>query len=459
MFEFISELNPWWSQNGWKIGCVGRILINNVLNSIRNSQYVTVLKGTRQCGKTFLIKQTIEKLVQDGVDPKAISYFLFDDPDLTSLIENEPAVFRAYIQNEAKKHTRYYVVLDEFQRVKGLTNIVKIFYEAGSNIKWMLSGSSQLLVSDKVSESLLGRTDTFVLHPFSFAEIVSSGAQEIGKAMRQFLLSPKDSWDALESVYNKLIGELEFSIRPKFNRFILTGGYPQAALAQDNSSAFLRLKELKQVYIERDIIQMLKIEKWQEFDRLMSALALMSGRLVNYDNLQSDISISFQTLKKFLSVLDSTFMAHALANWTSGKLASLKKTPKIFFEDNGLRNYLSRTMDDVSLSKEKGAIIETFIYNQLTKLISWQKNGMAKIYFWRNKQGNEVDFILEDGKHMLPIEAKSGNLKNPPRGLREFMNRADMWEAVILSNDRFGKIDDDNHTFYYIPHILFGLMI
>ncbi len=459
MFEFISELNPWWGQTGWKIGGVERVLVDNVLNSIRNSQYVTVLKGTRQCGKTFLVKQVIERLVQDGVDPRSISYFLFDDPDLKSLVENEPSVFRSYIQNEAKKHARYYVVMDEFQRVKGLTNIVKIFYEAGSNIKWILSGSSQLLVSDTVSESLLGRTDTFVLHPFSFAEAVNGGTQEIGEAMRQFLLSPKNSWSALESIYNRYKGEIEFSIRSKFNRFILTGGYPQAALAEEVSSAFLRLKELKQVYIERDIIQMLKIEKWQEFDRLMSALALMAGQLVNYDNLQSDISISFQTLKKFLGVLDSTFMAHTLANWTSGKLASLKKSPKIFFEDNGFRNYLSRTMDDVSLAKEKGAIIETFIYNQLTKLNSWQKSGMARIYFWRNKQGNEVDFILEDGKHMVSIEAKSGDIRNPPRGLREFMRRVDMREAMILSNDRFEKIDDDIHTFYYIPHILFGLMI
>jgi predicted AAA+ superfamily ATPase len=459
MLDFINILNPWWSDSTWRQKGVNRILKDNILTSATKTKYITIIKGARQCGKTFLIKQIVSHLIESGTPPSSICYFLFEDLELVSLVEKEPQSFKKYIENESKKFKKYYVFLDEFQRVSGLTNLVKIFYEADSNIKWVLSGSSQPLLSDRISESLLGRTETYILHPFSFGELFGREFEEIAMKFRTFFDEPETGFKPLSIAYNETKGILNFLSDSSLNSFLLAGGFPQSALALQPMDSFLRLKELKQVYIERDIVQMLKLEKWREFENLMTQLALQTGQLVNYSNLQTDVSISFETLKKCIAILQNTYVAHILPNFTVSRLTSIKKMPKIFYEDVGLRNFMAKTMDNIALAKEIGPILETFTFNQLSKYNSWIKNDMGKIYFWRSTQGNEVDFIWEHGRTRLPVEVKAGNVTSVARGMHEFMKRSNMRNMVVFNKKNFERISSKEAEFFLIPHIFAGLLI
>jgi predicted AAA+ superfamily ATPase len=451
--------NPWKKDQSWHQEGIRRFIFKKILESLEN-EYITVIKGPRQSGKTFLIKQLISSLLNKGISPNNIFYFLFDDLDLLNYVEEHPSEFLNYVISESEKSGRLYIILDEFQKVKQLTSLVKNLFEAKLPLKFILLGSSTLLISEKVSESLFGRTQTFILYPFSFGEYIICKNEKIPQEQLQAILKKvifdnPQSFENLEEFYKEFHFIITQRLNNLLNSFFLIGGYPQASLCKKTEDSFLRLKEIKQAYLEKDIIALLKIEKNRDFEKLVNLLSLITSQLVNYANLQRDLGISFQTLKKFLNILEGTFLLNLCSNFTSSKISSLKKMPKVFFFDNGLRNFFSSTFDEISLEKEKGILSENFVFSQLIKFNAWQLNEFGKVQFWRSPSGNEIDFIFSYRKNIIPIEVK---LSQPlGRGAEEFLKRLNPDRIFIVTKDRLEIQKKGNVYYMYIPLSIFGL--
>lgn len=460
MEKNIGIYNPWWKNPDFTQGGLKRAIFSKLVDSLKH-QYITVLKGPRQCGKSFLIKQVITWLLKNGISADSIFYFLFDDTDLLNYIEEHPKEFLNYLSLKAEKSNRIYVVLDEFQKVKNLNNLVKTLYEAGLSIKFIVLGSSSLLISEKASESLMGRTQTFYLEPFSLGEYIEFKVKEfpvkeVQHATGGFFLNPnRDSFLELESIYKKYHFTLSREIEDLVKYYLLVGGYPQSILSPTADMGFLRLKEIKQAYLEKDIVGLLRIEKIRDFEKLIKLLSLQTCKLLNYAGVQRDLGISFQTLKKFINILESTYITTLCPVYTSSKITSLKKTPKVFFHDIGLRNLFSETYDEIGYQKEKGEIVENFIYAQLLKFNLWELNGFGNILFWRNQFGNEIDFIFSHKKNIIPVEVKLNGILS--RGAFEFLNRMDLDNIVVITENKFGIERKLNKNIFNLPLGFFGL--
>lgn len=450
--------NPWKKNPNWRQEGVTRYLFGKLLGSLDN-EYVTILKGPRQSGKTYLARQIISALLTKGVLPTNIFYFLFDDPDLLTYVEEHPSEFLNYIINESEKLGKLYVFLDEFQKVKALTSLVKNLFEARIPVKFVLLGSSSLLISEKVSESLFGRTETFILYPFSFGEWLSYKnikipQSELQTILKDLFFGSLSAFDNLKDFYLQYHFIFTHSVESLLQIYLLIGGYPRAALVEDRESAFLRLKEIKQAYLEKDILSLIKIGKIRDFEKTIIRLALQASNLVNYAGLQRELGIAFQTLKKFTNILEGTYLLNLCSNFTTSKISSLKKMPKVFFYANGLRNLFSSTLDESSASKEKGILAENFTFSQLVKFNAWQLNELGKIQFWRSPSGNEIDFIFSYQKCILPIEVK---LSQPlSRGTEEFLKRLNLDRIIILTQNKMEIEKKDNRYYIYLPLSLFA---
>lgn len=470
MFQSLLTLyNPWWTDPNWEQKGVARELYHKLFYSIQNSPYITVLKGCRQSGKTFLIKQCISALLKEGISPQNIFYFLLDDPELASYIETNPNEFGNFLKNELQARGKLFVFFDEFQKVKGITELAKIFYESDSQIKFVLTGSSSLVIADKISESLLGRTETFILYPFSFREFLSVHIADFPfsfpletcwEPIANFLRNPSDSYELLSQHFSQYHYAYQTFASQYLTRYLLTGGYPQAALASQIEASFLRLKEIKQTFVEKDIVKLLRIEKLKEFDNLLRVLALQSGNLINFNDLQSTVGINYETLKNFLNIVEAAYLWYPVTIFSTNKIASIKKQPKAYFNDVGLRNFLAATFDVTQLEKEKGFIAENFVYNQLTKFNQNQLNGLAQIQFWRSPDGNEVDFIFEYSGKLLPIEVKFQRTEQIkiPRGYQIFIQKLELKQAIIISADSLEVRQVNDCDVFIIPMILFAML-
>lgn len=318
MFQSLLTLyNPWWKNSNWQMEGVRRDLFDPLFVSIEKPDYVTVLMGARQSGNTFLIKQCISTLLKGRCPAGNICYFLMDDPELALYVEQNPTEFANFLRNEMVVRGRIFVFIDEFQKAARITDLVKLFYESGSEIKFVLTCSSSMLVADKISESLLGRTETFILYPFSFREFLSISATDwpfslslsaCSEVSQSFLTAPEDSFADVREHYSQNHYAYQFIASQQLPRYLLTGGYPQAAMAATSEEAFLRLKEIKQTFVEKDIVSLLRIERLAEFDRCMRMLALQSGTLLQYNDLQMGVGAHFQTIKQFLNILEATYL-------------------------------------------------------------------------------------------------------------------------------------------------------
>jgi len=463
--SLFSLYNPWWTNPDWGIEGVPREIFQRLYISIREKPYITVLKGTRQSGKTFLIKYSIATLLQEGIRPQNIFYFLLDDPELAHYIEDNPNEFGNFLLNESKTRGKLFVFFDEFQKVAHVTDLIKLFYESTPKIKFVLTGSSSLLVANKVSESLLGRTETFILTPFSFKEFLSKflpespfsfPSDELTTCLSQFLLDPANRFEELKAFYQQYKFVFDSFASDYLPRYLLTGGYPQAVLASTVEEAFLRLKEIKQTFIEKDIIRLLRVERLKEFDKLLRVLALQTGSLLNYNDLQNIVGVNYQTLMSFFNILKATYLWSTLPVFTASKITSIKKRPKSYFNDVGLRNFLASVFNKTQLMKEKGPVAENFAFTQLVKFNLIHLNDMGHLYFWRSPDGNEVDFILEYGDALIPLEVKYqelGRLKIT-RGLQTFLKREGFHHAVLLTEGNMGVQKLGDISYYMIPMVL-----
>ncbi len=323
------------------------------IGHIQSRYRCITIMGPRQSGKTTVSK----KLFPD------FDYFSFESPELRSRVLLDPKSFLKSISSS---------VFDEVQKVPEiLSYLQEILDDPQDARKFVLTGSNNLLLYEKISQSLAGRTRIIELFPLEREELPPDE-------------QPEDLYTAL-----------------------FFGGYPRIFDEKLHPTEWL--EDYYRTYVERDVRMLLNIGDLATFDRFVRLCAGRVGQLINYDSLASDTGISQPTAKSWLSVLQASYICFLLEPHYKNFNKRIIKSPKLYFTDTGLLCYLLRitSPDQLVTYPLIGSIFENWVIAELKKRFH-HHGRQAPLYFWRDQHGHEVDLIVDRGTSLLPIEIKSG---------------------------------------------------
>ena len=350
-------------------------LVANTLEERLAVMPAVVLTGARQTGKTVLA----QRLEQEGW-----RYRSLDDPDTLDAIRRDP---------ESVVGGPGPVALDEVQRAPDLLHAVKLAIDRDRRPgRFLLTGSANLLLMRRVSESLAGRASYLTLRPMTRRERCGQGA---GGPWEELIHTPEDRW--LDLLAARPAEPEDWRVLAR------SGGFPTPAvhLKRDEARA-VWFDGYVRTYLERDLQDLSAISALPEFRRLMRAAALRTGQTVNQTELGRDIALPQPTVRRYLNLLETSCLLERIPAYAVNRTKRLIKAPKLYWGDTGLALYLAGG------GEPGGAHLENFVAMDLT---AWRdaRLGQAEILHWRTAAGEEVDFVIEAEGRLLPIEVKAAN--------------------------------------------------
>lgn len=355
---------------------------------------VIVLTGARQVGKSTLLL---------NAEPfREWRYHSMDDFDVLAQARRDPDALWAGTDR---------VILDEVQKAPDLLVAVKRAVDRNpGKYRFVLSGSTNLLLMKQVSESLAGRAVYFVLDPMALGELHQ--------------VQPPDILARL--LVGDFLAEGNIPQAPPDPTDILMRGLMPSLLTLDSPQSWTRWWDgYVATYLERDLRQVAQIDALLDFRKTMELVALRSGQLLNQSEVSRDAQLSQPTVHRYLNLLETTNLFERLPAYTVSHTTRLLKSPKAFLNDPGLAVFLSGyyELDDLKKSREYGAYFETLIYHHL-RLLTRLMTPAGRLSFWRTRDGTEVDFVVEHGRRVMAVEVKATN--NPGfrdiAGLQAFLS-------------------------------------
>lgn len=341
-----------------------------------------VLTGPRQSGKTTLLKHLFIRQYR---------YVSLEAPDVRAAAVGDP---RGFLEMYPPP-----VILDEVQHAPALLPYIKEKIDADRNRsgQYVLTGSQHLLLMEKVTETLAGRTAVLKLLPLSFRE--AEGRPHRGLP-----------WETRET-QNRNASPVPSGT--KIWEDFLRGGYPELSV-EPNRDIQLWHSAYVQTYLERDVRTIRQVGDLSQFQSFLRALAARSAQLLNLTDLAKDLGIAVNTAKAWLSVLEAGHQVVVLRPYFSNIGKRLVKTPKVYFMDTGTLCYLTGLKDPhhAAAGPMGGAIMETAVFSEIIKTITHQ-GVEPEIYFWRTSTGTEVDFIIHAEGKLVPIEVKLSATPRP----------------------------------------------
>ncbi|PKK35984.1 hypothetical protein BWI96_13185 [Siphonobacter sp. SORGH_AS_0500] len=329
-------------------------------------QYPIVsISGPRQSGKT-----TFSKLFASQY-----SYVNLELPDIRRFASSDP---RSFLDSYSNR-----VILDEVQNVPELFSYLQVHTdERNQPGQYILTGSQNFLLMEKITQSLAGRVALLTLLPLSYFEL------------------PK---------------------KPSVENFIYSGGYPRlintGIAPEDFFPTYI------QTYVERDVRQLLQIQNLTLFQNFLYLLAGRAGQVFNASSLGNELGVSGQTVESWMSVLEASYIVFRLQPYFKNFNKRITKSPKLYFYDTGLISHLLgiRSETDLQLHFARGAIYENFVILEIMKELLNQ-GKRPQLYYWRDSNQNEVDLLIQQGLQLKAIEIKAGKTINSEffKGLNYF---------------------------------------
>ncbi len=348
-----------------------RLLYKKIIEDLCK-KHISLIIGARQVGKTTLLKQVESKLKGKK---ELVHYFSLEDKDILNLLDKTPKNLLQII-NKPNNKERIYVLIDEIQYLKDPSNFLKYHYDTYlEQIKFIVTGSSSFYIDKKFNDSLAGRKRIFELSTLSLKEVLLFKGEEK-------LASCLNSNDMPLLYINK--------IKEFFYEYLIYGGYPEVVLNNSVKEKKMILKEIADSYAKKDAIES-NLSHQNSYIHLMKILADRIGALLNINSLASDIKLDNKTIYNYLMVMQKSFHLHCLYPFYKNISYELRKMPKVFFGDLGMRNSLINNFSSIGTREDKGDILENYIFNILK-----EKYNMDNINFWRTQSQNEVDFIIKN---------------------------------------------------------------
>ncbi len=450
MLEEIILQNPWWKTKIVDKSRLGSIKRNDfkLIKEKLNEKKITCILGPRRTGKTTLIYETINHLLENGVQPEEILYISLDSPKIRLIIKDKfDEILQQYSETIIKKpidkiNNKIYIFLDEVHKLNDWGNIIKYWQDLNINIKFIVSGSSAIRILKGSGESLLGRIHHIVIYPLAFSEFT-------GKRIAFDILN----FEEIKKIYGELILEKQdFLIQ--LDDYMLRGGYPEIFFEKNLQKAYEALRNYKTLTLTRDILDLKDIKEPRILNDLADLLSDSMSERINYSSFASILKIKVDTVKKYLSYLEECFFIYTTYVYSRKHILSTRKEKKLYFIDNGLRNSLIlKEIDD----NDKTKIIENIIFTHMLHLK--KEEIFPKIFYWLDQQKNEVDLIITIKDKIIPIETKySNNIpKKEIKGLLNFMDIHTITEGIVVTRDMLSQQKIDGKIIDFIPAWLFLL--
>lgn len=311
-------------------------------------------------------------------------------------------------------------LLTKFSIQTNLQVFLNIFYDHyKTQLKFFVSGSSSLEIKKKFKERLTGRVYQFNLFPLDFNEFLSFKKEKENK-------------------------------RSLFEEFIRYGRYPEIVKKDDFLIKEKDLNEIYSLYVKKDIKDLGRIEDVFSFNKLVKALANQIGNLVNEVELSNFCQISRQIIRKYLFLLENTYIVKFITPFFTNKRKELAKMPKVYYLDTGLRNCVLENYPFPVKTQEFSQLVENFVATELIKKTNYDG---GEIHFWRTQSKQEVDFVYIKKNTILPIEVKYTSFKEPKisSSLKFFIKHYQAKRAFVITKDFFNKAKFFSSEISFIP--------
>ena len=333
-----------------------------ILESKIGKGKVLLLIGPRQVGKTTLLKNILTSISSE----KKVQFWNCDESDVRQFLsEANSAKLKSFVGNSD------FIVIDEAQRVKDIGLTIKLLHDSFPNVQLAVTGSSSLDLSNSIKEPLTGRKFEYNLFPFSTNELVN---------------------------HTSMLEEM----RLLKNRLVY-GFYPDVVNNPGEEKEILT--NIVNSYLYKDLFEFQDIRKSSVIEKLVQALALQVGSEVSFNELGNLLGIDTVTVQRYVDLLEKAYVIFHIRSFSRNVRNELKKSIKIYFYDNGVRNSVISNFSPVELRSDIGALWENFLISERIKNNAYH-NKHAKYYFWRTTQKQEIDFIEEVDQNLFAYEFK-----------------------------------------------------
>ena len=379
-------------------------ILGPALASALAAHPVVVLTGARQTGKSTLAQ---------GPDPVGDRLYLtLDDLDVLEQATTDAAS----LLTRAPR-----VTIDEVQRAPSLLlGIKRLVDRRRVRGQFLVTGSANLLLMQRVSESLAGRATHLTLWPMTRREQLGLGR---GGLWPELLAARDREWLDLTSSHRGIPGDWRTLAR--------RGGYPTPALELDNDAQRATwFAGYVRTYLERDVANVSSVSNLPDLRRLMRAACLRLGQLLNQTELGRDVALPQPTVHRWLNLLETSYQLVRVPAYAVNRTKRLIKTPKLYWADAGLAHHIAQN------ETLTGAHLENLV---LSDLLAWRDSHLraAEVMYWRTASGEEVDFVIEAGDAVIPIEVKASKrpTSKDARHLVSFRREYPRSRAALLLHD------------------------
>ncbi|MCO5268221.1 MAG: ATP-binding protein [Brumimicrobium sp.] len=368
-----------------------KMIIRQLENEIKKNfedNKVIVLLGARQVGKTSLLAKLTE-------DKSKVLWLYGDDTDTREYFANPNATKIKNLIGNNK-----ILVIDEAQRIENIGLCLKIIYDQIKDVKVLATGSSAFELANKINEPLTGRKWEYRMFPLSFSEMANHTS-------------------ILEE--NRLL-----------EHRLVYGYYPDVINHPNKAEDIL--KQLANSYLYKDILTWERIQKPDRMEKLVQAIAFQVGNLVSYNELGNMSGLDNQTVEHYINLLEKAFIVFRLGAYSRNLRNELKKSRKIYFYDNGLRNAIINQFNPIGLRNDVGALWENFMIVERMKRNAYS-NYHTNIYFWRNNNQQEIDYVEENNGKLDAFEFKwsPSKVKFP----NDFVNTYNPAEKLVVTKENY----------------------
>jgi predicted AAA+ superfamily ATPase len=394
--------------------------------SKRKQGRIIVLTGARQTGKSTLSKKCFDNYVYLSIE--------------------DPVQRQSYAQLTAAQWSDLFplAILDEVQKEPVLAESIKSVYDQFDDPRYVLLGSSQLLLLQKVKESLAGRCTIIEMYPLIIPELLTASWNDTVQPsfFQQFMKNKKQ----VKQLVPLFTLDKNYAKKQKAYDFYLKyGGYPAISASKlSDDERFDWLTGYVRTYMERDIRDLASFRDLEPFVKLQRYLALNTASLINYSSVAKETGITVPTVQRYFHYLDLSYQAIILPSWYSNDLKRLMKMPKIHFMDTGVLSAVLQKRGGMTGNEFESAIVAE-IYKQA-------KNSRLPVNFYhlRTVDGREVDLLLETADYFVAIEIKMTTNATEVdvkhlKGLQDILTKP-LLHSFVLSNDTKTKHFGDHIT-------------
>jgi predicted AAA+ superfamily ATPase len=406
---------------------IKRTLFSELIDHLPQKE-MSLIIGPRQAGKTTLMEMLKAHLDNRGERTLFLNLDIeWDKPHF----ESQAALLKKIELELGQQHG--YVFIDEIQRKDNAGLFLKGLFDLKLPYKFILSGSGSLELKQKIHESLVGRKRLFELSTVTFAEFINHRTDyRYEENLTDFLAIETDRARQLLAEY------MQF------------GGYPRIVMASEQREKLRLIDEIYRSILEKDIAYLLKLDKPDVFSALIKILAGQVGQLINYSEMASTLNVSFSTVKKYLWYAQKIYLVELVAPFARNVRKEISKSPVPYFWDLGLRNYSLGLFGHLESPFEKGFVFENLVYLVLRQKLRFKA---AKLNYWRTKDKAEVDFVIDAGQRLIPVEVKYKHLKQEkvPLSLRSFIDKYNPEQAYIINLDLSKTLVINRTTLFFLP--------